>query len=80
MSLIVPSVIAASAFNALVNLNHPGAMRIEVADPIGFKFYPQLARSAQPPMSSQCQPSPGGLQCLSIAVPQGIGNREENLN
>jgi len=44
MSLIVPSVIAASAFNALVNLNHPDAMRIEVTDPIEFNFDPRLAR------------------------------------
>jgi hypothetical protein len=48
MSLILPSVIAASAFNALANLNHPDAMRIEVADSksklcIGLSVNPFLA-------------------------------------
>jgi RES domain-containing protein len=42
--LIVPSVIATSDFNALVNPYHPDAMRIEVADPAEFKFDLRLAR------------------------------------
>ncbi|MDY0331653.1 MAG: RES domain-containing protein [Thiomonas sp.] len=42
--LIVPSVIATSDFNALVNPNHPDARFIEVADPTEFKFDPRLAR------------------------------------
>ena len=42
--LIVPSVIASSDFNALVNPDHPDATRIEVADPIEFNFDPRLAR------------------------------------
>lgn len=42
--LIVPSVIAPSDFNALINPNHPDAMRIEVAAPTEFNFDPRLAR------------------------------------
>jgi RES domain-containing protein len=42
--LIVPSVIASSDFNALVNPNHPDAMLIEVTDPAEFKFDSRLAR------------------------------------
>jgi RES domain-containing protein len=42
--VIVPSVIATSDFNALVNPYHPDAMRIEVADPAEFKFDLRLAR------------------------------------
>ena len=41
--LIVPSVIASSDFNALVNTKHPDAMRIEVADPVEFNFDRRLA-------------------------------------
>ena len=42
--LIVPSVIASTDFNALVNPNHPDATRIEVAAPTEFHFDPRLAR------------------------------------
>ena len=42
--LIVPSVIATSDFNALVNPNHPDAPRIEVAEPTEFNLDPRLAR------------------------------------
>ena len=42
--LIVPSVIATSDFNALVNPNHPDAVLIEVAVPTECKFDPRLGR------------------------------------
>ena len=54
--LLVPSVIATTDFNALVNPKHPEASRIEVAEPVGFEFVDiLLALGRRPPLAREGQ-------------------------